>query len=249
MKILVCISNVPDTTTKIKFDDGMKSLDTNGVQWVINPWDEFALTRALEIKEQSSGKIEKVSVINVGTVSTEPTIRKALAIGADDAFRIDCEPSDSYTIAAQIAEVAKNENYDIIFAGIESSDCNSSAVGSMVAEFMDIASVSSVSSFEFTNGDITLKREIDGGKETVKIQTPFVAIVQKGICINPRIPAMRGIMMARTKPIKVSSPVSTEALSEALSFEVPPPKADCKMIDAENTDELIELLHSEAKVL
>ena len=197
MKILVCISNVPDTTTKIKFDDGMKSLDTNGVQWVINPWDEFALTRALEIKEQSSGKIEKVSVINVGTVSTEPTIRKALAIGADDAFRIDCEPSDSYTIAAQIAEVAKNENYDIIFAGIESSDFNAGAVGSMIAEFMDIASVSSVSSFEFNNGDITLKREIDGGKETVKIQTPFVAIVQKGICINPRIPAMRGIMMAK----------------------------------------------------
>ncbi|MCK9254241.1 MAG: electron transfer flavoprotein subunit beta/FixA family protein [Bacteroidales bacterium] len=249
MKILVCIGNVPDTTTKIKFDTGMQNLDTNGVQWVINPWDELALTRALEIKEQSAGKIEKVSAINVGLVNSEPTIRKALAIGADDAFRIDCEPSDSYTIAAQIAEVAKNENYDIIFSGIESSDFNAAAVGSMIAEFMDIASVSAVSSFEFNDGDIILKREIDGGKETVKIQTPFVAIVQKGICINPRIPAMRGIMMAKTKPIKVSTPVSVENLAEALSFEVPPAKAECKMIDAEETDLLIELLHSEAKVL
>ncbi len=249
MKILVCMGNVPDTTTKIRFDAGMKNLDTNGVQWVINPWDELALTRALEIKEQSGGKIEKVSVINVGKADAEPTIRKALAIGADDAFRVDADPKDSYFIAAQIAEVAKAQNYDIIFAGIESSDFNGSAVGSMVAEFMDIASVSAVSSFEFNDGNIILKREIDGGKETIAINTPFVAIVQKGICINPRIAAMRGIMMARTKAINVSAPVAVDTLVESQVFEVPAPKAACKMVDAEDTDKLIDLLHGEAKVL
>lgn len=249
MKILVCMGNVPDTTTKIRFDSEMKKLDTNGVQWVINPWDELALTRALEIKEQSGGKIDKISVINVGKVDAEPTIRKALAIGADDAFRIDAEPTDSYFIATQIAEVAKTENFDIVMCGIESSDFNDAAVGSMLAEFLDYPSVSAVSSFEFNDGNITLKRDIDGGKETISISSPFVAIVQKGICINPRIPAMRGIMMARTKPIKVSTPVATDSLTEALTFDLPVAKAACKMVDVENTDKLIELLHGEAKVL
>lgn len=249
MKILVCIGNVPDTTTKIRFDAEMKNLDTNGVQWVINPWDELALTRALEIKEQSAGKIEKVSVINIGKVDAEQTIRKALAIGADDAFRVDADPTDPYFIAAQIAEVAKAQNFDIIFSGIESSDFNGAAVGSMVAELLDLPSVSAVSSFEFNDGNIVLKREIDGGKETVSVQAPFVAIVQKGISINPRIPAMRGIMMARTKPINVSAPVAVDSLVEAKTFDVPAPKAACKMVDAEDTDKLIELLHGEAKVL
>ncbi len=249
MKILVCMGNVPDTTTKIRFDAGMKNLDTNGVQWVINPWDELALTRALEIKEQSGGKIEKVSVINVGRVYAEPTIRKALAIGADDAFRVDADPQDAFFIAAQIAEVAKTQNYEIVFAGIESSDFNGSAVGSMVAEFMDIPSISAVSSFEFNDGNIVLKREIDGGKETMSVNTPFLAIVQKGICINPRIPAMRGIMMARTKAINISAPIAVETLVESQTFEVPAQKAACKMVDAEDTDKLIDLLHGEAKVL
>ncbi|HNQ69216.1 MAG TPA: electron transfer flavoprotein subunit beta/FixA family protein [Bacteroidales bacterium] len=249
MKILVCMGNVPDTTTKIKFDSEMKKLDTNGIQWVINPWDELALTRALEIKEQSGGKIEKVSVINIGKADAEPTIRKALAIGADDAYRVDAEPSDSYYIAAQIAEVAKKENFDIIMCGIESSDFNDAAVGSMLAEFLDYPSVSAVSSFEFNDGNVKLKRDIDGGKETIVISTPFVAIVQKGICINPRIPAMRGIMMARTKPITVSAPVETDSLIETTIFELPASKAACKMVDAEDTDKLIELLHGEAKVL
>ncbi|MBN2777220.1 MAG: electron transfer flavoprotein subunit beta/FixA family protein [Bacteroidales bacterium] len=249
MKILVCIGNVPDTTTKIRFDADMKNLDTNGVQWVINPWDELALTRALEIKEQSGGKIEKVSVINVGKADAEPTIRKALAIGADDAFRIDADPIDSYFIAAQIAEIAKQENYDIIFAGKESSDFNGANVGSMIAEFMDITSVSAVTTFDLVDGNINLKREIDGGKETIIVDTPFVAIVQKGICINPRIAAMRGIMMARTKPIKVSAPVETEVLVECQTFDLPEPKAACKMIEPENTDKLVELLHGEAKVI
>ncbi len=249
MKILVCIGNVPDTTTKIRFDAEMKNLDTNGVQWVINPWDELALTRALEIKEKSGGKIEKVSVVNVGGASAEPTIRKALAIGADDAFRVDAEPTDSYFIAAQIAEVVKNENFDIVFTGLETSDFNSGTIGAMVAEFLDIPSVSAVSAFDFDGDNFSITREIDGGKESISIETPFTIVVQKGICINPRIPAMRGIMMARSKPINVSQPVEAEALVEATTFEVPPAKAECKMVDPENTDNLIELLHGEAKVI
>ena len=249
MKILVCIGNVPDTTTKIKFDAEMKSLDTNGVQWVINPWDELALTRALEIKEQSGGKIEKVSVVHIGRIGSEPTIRKALAIGADNAFRIDADPSDSYFIAAQVAEVAKNENFDIVFSGLETSDYNSGAIGAMVAEFMDIPSVSAVSSFEMNDDIFTLKRDIDGGKETISIEPPFAVIIQKGVCVNPRIPAMRGIMMARSKPIVVSEPIVVEMLVETSTFEVPASKAACKMVDAEDTDKLVDLLHGEAKVL
>ncbi len=249
MKILVCIGNVPDTTTKIRFDNEMKNLDTNGVQWVINPWDELALTRALEIKEQSGGKIEKVSIINVGKADAEPTIRKALAIGADDAFRIDAEPENAYFIAAQIAEIAKQENFDIILAGKEASDFNEAAIGSMIAEFMEINSVSAVTSFDFVDGNVSLKREIDGGKETISVKTPFVAIVQKGICINPRIAAMRGIMMARSKPIKVSNPIEAEILLEYKAFDLPQPKAACKIIDPEETDKLVDLLHGEAKVI
>jgi electron transfer flavoprotein beta subunit len=249
MKVLVCIGSVPDTTTKIRFDAEMKNLDTNGVQWVINPWDELALTRALEIKEQSGGKIEKVSVINVGKIDSEPTIRKALAIGADDAYRVDADPSDAYYIAAQIAEVAKQENFDIVLAGKESSDFNGSVVGSMLAEFLEIPSVSAVTAFDFVDGVISLKREIDGGKELLSVETPFVAIVQKGICINPRIPAMRGIMMARTKPIKVSVPIDVDTMIEYQMFDLPQPKAACKMVDPEETDTLVDFLHGEAKVI
>jgi len=249
MKILVCIGNVPDTTTKVKFNSDLTKFETAGVQWVINPWDELALTRAIELKEQSNGKISKVTVVNVGKADSEPTIRKALAIGADDAIRVDSDATDPYVIAAQIAEAVKNEIFDIIFCGIESSDFNSSAIGGMLSEFLSIPSVSSVSSFEIANDEIILKREIDGGKETISVPTPFVAIVQKGICINPRIPAMRGIMMSRTKPLQVVQPAAIEPLVGMSVFELPPPKASCKMLAAEDTDQLIELLRNEAKVL
>lgn len=249
MKILVCIGNVPDTTTKIKFNGDMTRFDETGVQWVINPWDELALTRAIELKEQSNGSIEKVTVINVGKADAEPTIRKALAIGADDAIRVDADPSDSYSIAFQIAEAAKSQSFDIIFCGIESSDYNGSAVGAMVSEFLGIPSVSSVSGFDMQNNEITLKREIEGGKETISITAPFLAVVQKGICINPRIPAMRGIMMARTKPLQVIPAVEVQSLVETSVFELPPAKAACKMVDAEDTDKLVDLLHNEAKAL
>ncbi len=247
MKILICISNVPDTTTKIKFSGDNTEFDAAGVQWIINPWDELALTRALELKEKSGGKIEKISVATVGLKAAEPTLRKALAIGAVDAIRVDFEAKDSYSVAAQIAEVAKD--YDIIMCGIEASDYNGSAVGGMLSEFLNISSISSVSNLEIKDENVIINREIDGGTEVLTTEIPFVAIVQKGIAIEPRIPSMRGIMMARKKPLNVVSPVEVETLTEFASFELPPSKAACKMVDAENVKELVELLHNEAKVI
>ena len=249
MKILVCISNVPDTTTKIKFAEGNTSIDTTGIQWVINPWDELSLTRALELRDDASSGIKSVTVVHVGPAASEPTIRKALAIGADDAVRVNTESADAYYTAAQIAEVVKKEQFDMIFCGIESSDFNGSTVGGMVAEFLGIASVSAVSGIVMENGKPVLTREIDGGKETVSVALPFVAIVQKGIAKEPRIAAMRGIMMARTKPVKVFEPVAIEPLTQILEFEKPAPRAACKYIDAENARQLIELLQNEAKVI
>jgi len=249
MKILVCISNVPDTTTKIRFAGDNKSIDQTGIQWIINPWDELALTRALELKEASNGVIQKVTVMNVGSASSEATIRKALAIGADDAVRINAEPKDAYSVAAQLSEVIKNDPYDIILCGIESSDFNGSLVGGMLAEFLNIPSISSVSGLNIQGNEITVNREIDGGKEVLATSVPVVAIVQKGIAINPRIAAMRGIMTARTKPIKVVEPVQIEILTEDSGFGLPPTKASCKLVDENNIKELVNLLHNEAKVI
>jgi electron transfer flavoprotein beta subunit len=249
MKILICISNVPDTTTKIRFVNNNTAFDTTGVQWIINPWDELALTRALELKEANPGIIEKVTVINVGTQVTEPTIRKALAIGADDAIRINTEPKDAFYVAYQIAEAARNEGFDMIIAGIESSDYNGSGVGGMLAELLGFTSVSSVSKIDIENGNVVLKREIDGGSEVIGVQTPFLAVIQKGITKEPRIPSMRGIMMARTKPLKVAGPFATEAMTEFVGYVMPPAKSACKLIDPENMKELVQLLHTEAKVI
>jgi electron transfer flavoprotein beta subunit len=249
MKILVCISNVPDTTTKIKFAEGSTSIDTTGIQWVINPWDELSLTRALELKDDSSSGIVSVTVIHVGPPASEPTIRKALAIGADDAVRVNAQSSDSFFVAAQIAEVVKNNPFDIILCGIESSDFNGSTVGGMIAEFIGIPSVSAVSGIKIENGQPVMVREIDGGKEVVTVPAPFVAIVQKGIAKEPRIAAMRGIMMARSKPVKVIEPVQVELLTEISGFEKPAPRAACKFIEADNPALLLDLLQNEAKVI
>ncbi|HNX43511.1 MAG TPA: electron transfer flavoprotein subunit beta/FixA family protein [Bacteroidales bacterium] len=249
MKVLVCISNVPDTTTKVRFLDDNKKLDTNGIQWVINPWDELSLTRALELKDVAANGIEKVTVAHVGTVTSEPTIRKALAIGADDAVRVNADAADAYFVAAQLAEVLKKNPYDIILCGIESSDHNGSTVGGMLAEMLDIPSVSAVSSLSVENGAAILTREIDGGKEVVTVPAPFVAIVQKGIAKEPRIAAMRGIMMARTKPIAVTEPAPVEALTEVIGYEMPKPRTACKFVDAENPKQLIDFLQNEAKIL
>ncbi|MCF8405510.1 MAG: electron transfer flavoprotein subunit beta/FixA family protein [Bacteroidales bacterium] len=249
MKILICISNVPDTTTKIRFVNDNTAFDTNGVQWIINPWDELALTRALELKEASGGAIEKVSVISVGPTSVEPTLRKAMAIGADDAIRVNAEPTDAYGVAYRVAEAVKDMGYDMIVAGIESSDYNGAAVGGMIAEFLGLPSVSSVSSINIENGNVSLKREIDGGSEVVATQIPFVAIIQKGVALEPRIPSMRGIMMARKKPLTVVEGAAVETMTSFVSYELPPAKAACKMIDPENMKELVDLLHTEAKVI
>jgi len=249
MKILVCISNVPDTTTKIRFAEGNASIDTTGIQWVINPWDELSLTRALELKDDTSSGVKSVTVIHVGPASSEPTIRKALAIGADDAIRVNGESSDAWFVAAQIAAVVKNEQFDIVMCGIESSDYNGSVVGGMVSEFLGIPSVSAVSGIKIENGLPVLTREIDGGKEIVSVPSPFVAIVQKGIAKEPRIAAMRGIMMARTKPVKLVDPIEAESLTQIVVFEKPAPRAACKYIDADNPAQLIDLLQNEAKVI
>jgi electron transfer flavoprotein beta subunit len=249
MKILVCISNVPDTTTKIKFAEGNVSIDTAGIQWVINPWDELSLTRSLELKDDAGSGVKSVSVIHVGTAASEPTIRKALAIGADDAIRVNADSSDAWFVAAQIAEVVKKEQFDIIMCGIESSDYNGSLVGGMISEFLDIPSVSAVSGIKIANGQAVLTREIDGGKEVITVPSPFVAIVQKGIAKEPRIAAMRGIMMARSKPVKIVEPIAIEPLTQIVSFEKPTPRAACQYIDAENPAQLIYLLQNDAKVI
>ena len=249
MKILVCISNVPDTTTKVKLTEGDSKLDTNGIQWVINPWDELSLTRALELKDDGNTGVKSVSVAHVGLSSSEPTIRKALAIGADDAIRVNADSSDAYFVAAQLAEVVRKEQFDLILCGIESSDYNGSSVGGMLAEFLGIPSISAVSNLKIENGQVVITREVDGGKEVVTTPTPLVAVVQKGIAKEPRIAAMRGIMTARTKPIKLYEPVPVEIMTEYVKYELPKPRAACKFVDAENPKQLIELLQTETKLI
>lgn len=244
MKVLVLISNVPDTTTKIRFT-GNNTFDSTGVQWIINPWDELALTRAVELKE--AGAVEKITVANVGSKLTEATLRKALAVGADEAVRIDAEPTDAYFVAKQLAEVAKD--FDIVLAGIEASDYNGSAVGGMLAELLDFNSVSAVSSLNIEGGELVINREIDGGSQILTVATPVVFIVQKGIAKEPRIPAMRGIMMARKKPLNVIPALDSSNKTTFVSYEMPPPKAACKLVDEDSAKELIAMLHEEAKVL
>lgn len=248
MKIAVCLGNVPDTTTKVKFVDG-KELDKTGIQWIINPWDELALTRAIELKEDAGNSVSSVTVVTVGTKDAEPTIRKALAIGADDAIRVNAEPTDVYTVAAQLAEAISGKGFDLILCGIESSDYNGAAVGGMLSELLGLPSVSAVSGITITGDAVEMDREIDGGKEIVSVKTPFVAIVQKGIAKEPRIAAMRGIMMARTKPLTAVEPSACEPLAEYAGFELPKSKAACRMVDAGNMAELVSLLQNEAKVL
>jgi len=249
MKILICLSNVPDTTTKAKFVNDNTAFDTTGVQWIINPWDELALTRAIELKSDAANSIENITVITVGGKDAEPTMRKALAIGADDAVRIDAEPKDAYYVAAQIAEYLKSNPFDLIFSGIESADHNGSAVGGMVAEFLNAPSVSAVSGINIEGGQVKITRDIDGGHEDVAVELPAVLTVQKGIAKEPMIAAMRGIMMARKKPLNVVAPVEVEALTEIVNFEMPQPKPACKMIEPENVKELVDLLQNEAKVI
>jgi electron transfer flavoprotein beta subunit len=201
------------------------------------------------LKDDPSNQVQTVTVAHVGLVGAEPTIRKALAIGADDAIRINADPTDAYFVAAQLAKVIQENSFDLILCGIESSDYNGSMVGGMLAEFAGLPSVSSVSGVKINNEQLIFTREIDGGKEVVSVPAPVVAIVQKGIAKEPRIAAMRGIMMARTKPLKVVEPELISSLTDVIAFELPKPRAACKFIDPENPGQLIELLQNEAKII
>jgi electron transfer flavoprotein beta subunit len=246
MKVLVCVSHVPDTTSKIRFVNNFTEFDKSEIQYIIGPYDELALTRALELKD--ANKVTNVTVVNVGKADTEPTIRKALAIGADDAIRIDAEPTDAFFVAAQIAEVAKKGGYELIFVGKEAIDYNGAQVGDMIAEFMDIESVSA-SHIDIENGKILLEREIEGGKEKLEAVVPLLATGQKGFAIEPRIANMRGIMASKKKPLQVVAPVTVENMTVIVKHYEPQKRTACKMISADNPAELIRLLHEEAKVI
>jgi electron transfer flavoprotein beta subunit len=245
MKILVCVSKTPDTTSKIAFKDGNTHFDDAGVQWIINPYDEwFALVRAIELKEKDPSIT--IHLVTVGAADCDPIIRKALALGGDEAFRINADSNDSYYIAAQIAELAKQNQYDLIFTGKEAIDYNSAAIGGMIAELVDLPYVSLATLFELNGTTATITREIEGGEEVAEINLPVVVSCQKGMA-EQRIPNMRGIMAARTKPLKVVEPAAIDTLTSIVSFELPPAKAGCKMVAADNVPELIRLLHEEAK--
>jgi electron transfer flavoprotein beta subunit len=247
MKILVCICPVPDTTTKIAFSDNNTHFNTQGVTFIINPYDEwYALVRALELKE--SGAATAVHLVTVGKADAEPVIRKALALGGDEAIRIDTDSNEPYIVAAQIAEYAKSEGYDLVLCGKESIDYNSGVVGGMLAELLDMNYLGFATKVDIAGTNVTVKREIDGGEETDSCALPLVISCQKGVA-EARIPNMRGIMAARTKPLKVVPAASVASVSAIVSYEMPPAKSGVKMISADNMDELVNLLHTDAKVI
>jgi electron transfer flavoprotein beta subunit len=248
MKILVCISHVPDTTSKINFTDDNTQFDTNGVQFVINPNDEFGLTRAMWFKEKQNASVE---VVTVGGAEVEPTLRKALAIGADSATRVDAPAVDAYAVAKELADVVKNGEYDLVIAGRESIDYNGGMVPGMVAAMTGASFVNTCISLEVDGDTATATREIDGGKETVKASLPLVIGGQKGLVEESdlRIPNMRGIMMARKKPLNIKESVDAATETSTVSFEKPAPKGDVKLVEPDNLDKLIDLLHNEAKAI
>jgi electron transfer flavoprotein beta subunit len=247
MKILVCISKTPDTTSKIAFKDNNTKFDEAGVQWIINPYDEwYALVRAIELKEKDASIV--LHLVTVGAADADPIIRKALALGGDEAIRVNAQSDDRYFIAAQIAEVAKQGGYDLVFTGKETIDFNSSSVGGMVAQLLDMPFISLATKFELNGTTATVNREIEGGEEVNEVSLPVVISCQKGVA-EQRIPNMRGIMAARTKPLKVVEPAAVDQLTSVVSYETPPPKAGVKLVPADNVAELVRLLHEEAKAI
>jgi electron transfer flavoprotein beta subunit len=247
MKILVCISKTPDTTAKIAFTDNNTKFADAGVQWIINPYDEwYSLVRAIELKEADPSTV--IHLVTVGGADAEPIIRKALALGGDEAIRINTEPLEGYQVATQIAEVARQGGYDIIFTGKETIDYNDGVVGGMIAELLDLPYVAQVTNFQVGGTTATVKREIEGGEETVEVALPVVVSTQKGVA-EARIPNMRGIMAARTKPLKVIEPVAVEPLTQFSVFGLPPAKAGVKLVSPDNVDELVRLLHDEARAI
>ncbi|MFD2872244.1 electron transfer flavoprotein subunit beta/FixA family protein [Mucilaginibacter ximonensis] len=245
MDILVCISNVPDTTTKITFTDNNTQFNTNGVQFILNPYDEIALARAIELTDGGNGT---VTVINVGDATSEPTIRKALAIGATDAVRINSKPHDAWFVAYQIAQYVKSKPFDLILTGRESIDYNGSKVAAILGELLDLPSVSIIKKLDIDGDKATVEREIEGGKEILTIPFPFVAGAAEGVA-EPKIPNMRGIMSARTKPLAVIEPVEVKTNSQIISYETPAPREQVTLVAADNPAKLVELLHTEARVI
>lgn len=244
MNVLVCISNVPDTTTKITFTDNNTQFNTNGVQFILNPYDEIALARAIELTEGNGA----VTVISVGDVSTEPTIRKALAIGATDAVRINAKPHDAWFVAYQIAQYVKTNPFDLILTGRESIDYNGSKVAGMLGELLDLPSVSIIKKLDVLGDTATVEREIEGGKEVLTIPFPFVAGTAEGVA-EAKIPNMRGIMSSRTKPLTVVEPSAVKTFSEVISYETPALRGQVTLVSADDTAKLVELLHVEARVI
>lgn len=246
MKLLVAISQTPETTARIAFKNGGKVFDSGGVTFILNPYDEwYALVRALELKEEKGGT---VTVIHCGPPPNEVIIRKALAIGADDAIRVDMDPHSSYDVAVQIASVAQGQNYDIILTGKETIDFNGSCVGAMVAELLDLPFISHVSKLVYNGDNAVVTRDIEGGIEEIEVSGPYVISAAKGLA-EQRIPNMRGIMSAKTKPLQVVAPVAFESPMEYIEFQVPPTRSSVKMIAPDNMDELVRLLHEESKVI
>jgi len=247
MKILVCISKTPDTTAKIAFTDNNTKFAEAGVQWILNPYDEwYSLVRAIELKEADASTV--IHLVTVGGADADPIIRKALALGGDEAIRINTQPLESYQVAAQIAEVAKQGAYDIIFTGKETIDYNGGAVGGMVAEILDLPYIAQATNFQLNGNTATIKREIEGGEETAEVALPVVVSTQKGVA-EARIPNMRGIMAARTKPLKVVEPAAIEPLTQFTEFGLPQAKAGVKLVSADNVEELVRLLHEEARAI
>ena len=247
MKILVCISKTPDTTAKIAFTDNNTKFSAEGVQWILNPYDEwYALVRAIEFKEADPAT--QIHLCMVGTADDEPIIRKALALGGDEAIRVDGQPSDSHWVAAQIAEVARRGGYDLVLTGKETIDYNGSGIGGMVAEMLDMPYVSLAVKMDVAGGHATVAREIEGGEEVCECALPLVVSCQKGMA-EARIPNMRGIMAARSKPLKAVEPVAAEAYTSVSAFELPPAKSGVRLVPADNPEELVRLLHEEAKII
>ncbi|MEP6699770.1 MAG: electron transfer flavoprotein subunit beta/FixA family protein [Bacteroidota bacterium] len=247
MKILVCISKTPDTTAKIAFTDNNTKFDVSGVQWIINPYDEwYALVRAIELKEADTSTT--IHLVTVGGADTEPIIRKALALGGDEAIRVNADSQDGFYIASQIAEIAKQGGYDLVFTGKETIDYNGSSIGGMVAELLDQPYIALATKFELAGTKATITREIEGGEEVCEADLPLTVSCQKGMA-EARIPNMRGIMAARTKPLKVVEPINADSLTTIAGFGLPPAKSGVKLVSADNVEELVRLLHEEAKAI
>jgi electron transfer flavoprotein beta subunit len=245
MKLLVCISKTPDTTSKIAFTEGNTKFDENGVQWIINPYDEwYSLVRAIEMKEQDP--TATIHLITVGEADAEPIIRKALALGGDEAIRVNLQSNDSFVVASQIAAIAKEGAYDLILTGKETIDYNSACIGSMLSGLLDLPFVSLANKMQLNGNTASIQREIEGGEETCELTLPAIVSCQKGMA-EQRIPNMRGIMAARTKPLKVVEPIAVQATTSIQAYDLPPAKSGVKLVAADNVEELVRLLKEEAK--